>query len=72
MTFQNTNQQANTSKPTHSLWMKADSSKKSSYESIGVAWEREDGGLYIKLHGVQLISKGFYAFPKVDSTEDQE
>lgn len=33
--------------------------KNASYERIGVAWENEDGSLYVKLHGKQIIDRGF-------------
>ena len=33
--------------------------KNATYERIGVAWENEDGSLYVKLHGKQIIEHGF-------------
>jgi hypothetical protein len=33
--------------------------KNATYERIGVAWENEDGSLYVKLHGTQIIERGF-------------
>lgn len=39
--------------------------KNATYERIGVAWENEDGSLYVKLHGRQIVDRGFtlYALP---------
>lgn len=56
------NQKAN-SKPTHNLRKKVGYGKNTEFESIGVAWAREDGGFYIKLYGTQVIDGGFYALP---------
>jgi hypothetical protein len=30
--------------------------KKATYERIGVAWRNDDGSLYVKLSGTQLVS----------------
>ena len=40
--------------------------KHATYERIGVAWENEDGSLYVKLHGTQIVERGFtlYAMPQ--------
>lgn len=57
-----------TSKPTHSIRRKFWNGKRTDFETLGVAWERDDGGLYIKLHGKQIIESGFYAFPIKDNT----
>jgi len=64
MTIQRNTSNGNTnSKPTHILRKKVGYGKKADFETIGAAWAREDGGLYIKLHGTQIIESGFYAFP---------
>jgi len=62
MTAQNINTETTPTKPTHTLRKKVGYGKQTSFENIGVAWAREDGGLYIKLHGTQIIDSGFYAF----------
>ena len=49
-------------KPTHNICRKIGHGKNVDFEQIGAAWLREDGGLYIKLHGTQIINSGFYAF----------
>ena len=73
MTTQNeTSNQSTETKPTHNLCVKAGYGKKTKFETIGVAWVRQDGGLYIKLHGTQIVDSGFYAFPVKDSYNEQE
>jgi len=49
-------------KPTHFVSRKTGQGKYVSFETLGVAWERDDGGLYVKLHGTQIIEGGFYIF----------
>jgi len=68
MTAQNTNTENTSTKPTHTLRKKVGYGKQVDFETIGVAWAREDGGLYIKLHGTQIIDSGFYAFQNKDQT----
>ncbi len=31
--------------------------------TIGAAWTKEDGGIYVKLYGNQIIDAPFYLFP---------
>ena len=33
--------------------------RNASYEQIGVAWKNEDGAVYVKLHGTQIVDSGF-------------
>ena len=33
--------------------------KKASYERIGAAWLTEDGSIYVKLAGKQVVEQGF-------------
>ncbi len=64
MAFKNKHKSKNgTSKPTHTLRRKVYGDDEVEFETLGVAWEREDGGLYIKLYGTQIIEGVFYAFP---------
>ena len=58
-------------RPTHNLCIKQSYGKQAHFETIGVAWEREDSGLYIKLHGTQIIDSGFYAFPIKEQSENE-
>lgn len=67
----NATEKAN-AKPTHTLRKKTGYGKNTEFETIGVAWTRDDGGFYVKLHGTQLIDSGFYAFPiKAADAEDE-
>jgi len=61
----------NSNKPTHTLRKRTGRSKNATYETLGVAWVREDGGLYMKLYGTQIIEGGFYAFP-IAAAEEPE
>jgi hypothetical protein len=65
-TQQHTISEKTNSKPTHTVRKKVWSGKRTDYELIGVAWLRDDGGLYIKLYGTQVLDHGFYAFPNKD------
>jgi hypothetical protein len=50
-------------KPTHIVKQRKGNGKNASYERIGVAWlSEEDGSLYIRLHGTQIISGGFNCY----------
>lgn len=63
MTNENYNQSQNTKqKPTHNICKKNGHGKNVDFETIGVAWQRDDGGLYIRLYGTQIVEGGFYAF----------
>lgn len=68
MTNDLSTQKKQKSPPTHTVHRKYWNGKRTDFETPGVAWIREDGGLYIKLHGTQLISEGFYAFPVKSNT----
>ncbi|GJM05882.1 MAG: hypothetical protein DHS20C09_18780 [marine bacterium B5-7] len=71
MTTQNTvSNESN--KPTHSVCIKSGHGKSAKFETIAVGWEREDGGLYIKPYGTQIIDRGFYAFPISDQNAEEE
>ncbi len=59
------------SKPTHNLRKKNGYGKQANFETIGVAWAREGGGLYIKLYGAQVIDGGFYAVLVNEQTTDE-
>ena len=69
MTDQNQTEKSS-SKPTHIVRKKFWTGRKSDFETLGVAWERENGGLYIKLTGTQIIEGGFYVFPNKEETQE--
>jgi len=70
-TQENTSNGKSNAKPTHTLRKKVGYGKQTDFETIGAAWVRDDGGLYIKLHGTQIIDSGFYAFPITDKATDE-
>ena len=55
-------------RPTHIVRKKVGRGKNADFETLGVAWDRGDGSLYIKPYGTQIIEGGFYVFP----TPEQE
>ncbi|MGA7178904.1 MAG: hypothetical protein WBX11_04865 [Thiobacillaceae bacterium] len=42
--------------PTHVAKVRHGFGKKATYERIGVAWRNDDGSLYVKLSGTQVVS----------------
>jgi hypothetical protein len=45
-----------TKMPTHVAKVRHGYGKKATYERIGVAWRNDDGSLYVKLSGTQVVS----------------
>ena len=41
--------------------------KKASYERIGAAWLTEDGSIYVKLAGKQVVDQGFTLYAADDN-----
>jgi len=41
--------------------------KKATYERIGAAWLNEDGSVYVKPYGTQVIGQGFTLYPVEDN-----
>ena len=41
--------------------------KKATYEQIGAAWLTEDGAIYVKLAGTQVVSQGFTLYAVEDN-----
>jgi hypothetical protein len=37
--------------------------KKASYEQIGAAWINDNGSIYVKLHGKQIVDQPFTLYP---------
>ncbi len=68
MSKENSSPEKQNTKPTHFVSKKYWSGKRTEFETIDVAWDREEGkGLYVKLYGTQVIEGGFYIFPNKDS-----
>ena len=66
-----TNEAAETSngqgnKPTMIAKQRIGFGKKATYERLGVAWTNEDGSLYVKFHGTQIVTGGFALYPIED------
>ncbi|PLU25734.1 hypothetical protein [Sinorhizobium medicae] len=53
--------------PTHVVKMLKTEGDRSTFDRIGVAWERDDGSLYVKLHGTQIVAEGFTLYPMDDA-----
>lgn len=47
--------------------------KNVSFTRVGAAWNREDNGsIYIKFHGTQIIDDPVYLFPVEDENNEQQ
>jgi hypothetical protein len=58
--------------PTHVAKVRHGHGKNASYERIGVAWVNEEGGIYVKLHGTQVVSAFMlYELPQTETAKDQ-
>lgn len=57
--------------PIHNLRKRIGYGNRAHFETIGVAWAREDGGLYIRLHGTQIVDSGFFAVPVMEQTTNK-
>lgn len=56
---ENQESNGNANQPTHIAKMRNGYGNRATYERIGVAWVNEDGSLYVKLHGTQIVDRGF-------------
>ena len=57
-------------KPTMIAKQRVGFDKKATYERLGVAWTNDDGSLYVKFHGTQIVTGGFTLYPvKQDERE---
>lgn len=41
-------------------------------ERIGAAWERDDGGICLRLYGSQIVTDDIYLYPNGDLFEDEQ
>ncbi len=58
--------------PTHVAKVRHGWGKKATYERIGVAWLNDDGSLYVKLAGTQLVSAlSLYELEDKDAAADE-
>ncbi|MCB9989300.1 MAG: hypothetical protein H6868_08235 [Rhodospirillales bacterium] len=59
--------------PTHVVKVRHGYGKNASYERIGVAWQKENGALYVKLHGTQIVSDfSLYELPGEGASENPD
>ena len=65
------NAKSESNRPTHIVRKKIGRGKNTDFETLGVAWDRGDGSLYIKPYGTQIIEGGFYVFPTQDQGNGQ-
>jgi hypothetical protein len=49
--------------PTHVAKIRSGQGENASFERIGVAWAKEDGSLFVRLSGTQIVSEGFALYP---------
>lgn len=54
--------------PTHVAKVRHGKGQNATYERIGVAWVNEDGAVYVKLHGTQIVSA--FALYEVQQSQD--
>lgn len=61
----------NSNRPTHTARRRTGHGKNAGFETLGVAWDRDDGSFYVKPYGTQLIEGGFYLFPVTQDQADE-
>ena len=58
--------------PTHVAKVRHGHGKNASYEQIGAAWKNENGAVYVKLHGTQIVSAfTLYELPAPEAAEGE-
>ena len=62
-----TDERQNVNQPSYVAKVRQGFGKKATYERIGVAWLNEDGAIYVKLSGTQVVSSGFTLYKLEDS-----
>lgn len=65
-----TTQTEKNNKPTHYVRTMSGYGKEASFCTIGVAWIDENS-IYVKLHGTQIIERGFYILPNNASVNQE-
>ena len=70
MTTQENNTTNGNPKPDLIAKTKEQHGKHASFDTVGVAWTREDGSIYFKPYGRQVVDRPIYLFPsKTEKTE---
>lgn len=49
--------------PTHLAKIRKGEGESPTFERIGAAWAKDDGSIYVRLYGTQVISDGFALYP---------
>ncbi|MEL6120172.1 MAG: hypothetical protein AAFR49_10890, partial [Pseudomonadota bacterium] len=57
------NGQRDRKQPTHVAKVRIGQGKRAQYERIGVAWAKEDGSIFVRPYGKQIIDDGFALYP---------
>lgn len=52
--------------PTHVAKQLRSDGDATTFERIGAGWARDDGSIYVRLSGTQIISDGFALYPVED------
>lgn len=55
--------QSSATPPTHIAKVRHGTGDRATYERIGVAWAKEDGAVYVRLYGTQIVASGFTLYP---------
>lgn len=50
-------------KPTHQVKVRHGQGRTAYYEKIGAAWINDDGSIFVKLVGTQVVSEPFTLYP---------
>jgi len=66
---ENTGKNESSNLPKYAVKVRDGSGKNATYERIGVAWDNKDGSIYVKLHGTQVIDRGFTLYA-IDRSDD--
>lgn len=52
--------------PTHIAKTRIGRGDTATFERIGVAWAKEGGAFFVRLHGTQIVADGFMLYPVED------
>ena len=70
---ENTDKSENSNLPKYAVKVRDGRGRNATYDRIGVAWDNKDGSIYVKLHGTQVIDRGFtlYEIAKNDQSGEK-
>ena len=61
-----TRQSTKANRPTHVAKIRHGQGRSASFEQIGAAWINEEGAIYVKLNGTQIVDRGFTLYEITD------